>query len=301
MHSCLVWGSGLIFHKNIPLLKYFEQSGKIIVSGITSKDSLFETIAGYKYIPKLELCENNRLSQYDKIIVMADGNAYKEICSEIIDLGFPDKNIVPYKVMGLVGFDFEKYEKLRENTPTIIAPNCWGGITYNTLGLSFKSSIINMFIEPDDYMKMIGNLEYYMDQELEYVRSQYNSDIDITYPVLRCGDILLHFNHYNSVEEAIAKWEQRKKRINWNNLFIMFFDEFGKKVEDFSRINNKKKIYFYKELSPEDKSDWMLKLPCPLNDNAFYNIVNRCGKGEIVYYDVFELLLNGKIVLHSTI
>ena len=303
MYKCLIWGSGRVFHNNILAIKYFECIGEICVEGVTSNDLFYKDVAGYRFILKSDLKSENGIYGFDKVIVMADGNAYVDICMEIADLGFADKDIVPYKVMNLVGFDFIKYAALREHVPSIIAPNCWGGITYNTLGLPFNSPIINMFFEPDDYLKMLKNLDYYMEQDLSFVRTQYNKDIDINYPVASCGDILLFFNHYRSFEEAAAKWEERKKRINWDNIFVMFFDEQGNNTEAFSEIPYEKRVYFTERQYKEDKPKWLVTFPHESRRNSsdgFYNVVNRSGKGDIIHYDLFELLLNGKIVLHST-
>ena len=52
MLKCLVYGSGLIFHKNLPLLKYYELTGDIKVEAVSSNEGMYNEIAGYIYIPK---------------------------------------------------------------------------------------------------------------------------------------------------------------------------------------------------------------------------------------------------------
>ena len=49
----------------------------------------------------------------------------------------------------------------------------------------------------------------------------------VSYPVAYLGDILLFLVHYSSVEEAQRIWNQRKQRINWNNIAIMATDRDG--------------------------------------------------------------------------
>lgn len=34
-------------------------------------------------------------------------------------------------------------------------------------------------------------------------------------------DIRVNLVHYRTFEEGLKKWEERKRRINWNNLFIV--------------------------------------------------------------------------------
>lgn len=38
------------------------------------------------------------------------------------------------------------------------------------------------------------------------------------------GDIRIYFNHYKSFEQAVLKWEERTKRIDLNNIFIIAQD-----------------------------------------------------------------------------
>ena len=48
-----------------------------------------------------------------------------------------------------------------------------------------------------------------------------------SYLVAYLGDILLYLVHYSSVEEAQRIWNQRKSRINWNNIAVMATDRDG--------------------------------------------------------------------------
>ena len=53
-------------------------------------------------------------------------------------------------------------------------------------------------------------------------------------------DIKLYFNHYKTNEEAEEKWEERKKRMNMDNLFILMCDRDGITDEDMLRLNEVK-------------------------------------------------------------
>ena len=112
-----------------------------------------------------------------------------------------------------------KKRKLKNLTPTIIASNCNGEFIYYDMNLKFRSPTINLSFEMNDYVKMLENLEWYMKQPiLPY------EDERFEYPTGMLGDIEIRFNHYETLEEGIEKWEERKKRIDWNNLFIMGID-----------------------------------------------------------------------------
>lgn len=40
-------------------------------------------------------------------------------------------------------------------------------------------------------------------------------------PVAKLDDIVIHFNHYKTNQEAFDAWERRKKRININNAYVI--------------------------------------------------------------------------------
>jgi glycosyltransferase involved in cell wall biosynthesis len=45
------------------------------------------------------------------------------------------------------------------------------------------------------------------------------------YPVGILGDIKIHFNHYKNKDETLEKWNKRKQRIDFDNLYIITSDE----------------------------------------------------------------------------
>ncbi len=115
-----------------------------------------------------------------------------------------------------------KKRKRNKNTDiTIITNNCVGGIIYSDLGLKFLSPTINLFIPVDDYFEFLNNLRHYLNCEI------IQKDMpEYSYPVgvLKNGqkEILVHFMHYKSFEEAKNKWIERSKRVNFDNLYIIF-------------------------------------------------------------------------------
>ena len=92
---------------------------------------------------------------------------------------------------------------------TIIASNCCGTMMYHDLGLPFLSPTINLNIGMEDFVRMVENLPWYMEQEIVEVKEKSSC------PIGMLGDVRIGFIHYDTFEEAIQKWEDRKKRINW--------------------------------------------------------------------------------------
>ncbi len=114
-----------------------------------------------------------------------------------------------------------KRKRLRNLDPTIISNNCVGGVIYHDLGLKFCSPTINLFFEAEDFLKFAKNLKYYLSLELREEQS------DRSYPVGRIGDVKLYFMHYKSFEEAKAKWEERSRRVHYDNLFFIMTEREG--------------------------------------------------------------------------
>lgn len=109
--------------------------------------------------------------------------------------------------------------RLKNRQPTIIASNCIGTFMYYDMKLQFCSPTINLSFEMNDYVRFLENLPWYLDQPvLPY------EDDRFSYPCGMVGDVEIRFNHYKTFEEAAAKWNERKQRIDWNNLFVIGID-----------------------------------------------------------------------------
>lgn len=153
MKKVLLWGMGKDFVQHRYIIKYFEMLGKFSVVGVTSSTTVYEEFYGYKYIRKNNI--NN--VEFNYIVVMAEGEGYKEILKEAFSLGIAEENIFNYRVLSIPNFDIDKYINLKKNIPSIFSNNCLGGLIYHSLGLEFTSPLINMFESPVDYLKLLKN------------------------------------------------------------------------------------------------------------------------------------------------
>ena len=289
--KCLIWGTGIIYSQNINNIKYYELLGSIQVVGVTSNTTAFGEILGYPYICKRNIKE----LIFDIVVIMGSGTTFSEIEKEARGLGIDKWKIVSYKVFQLTNLDLKKYMEIRKNPPTIFANNCWGGLTYNKLGLEFTSPLINMFESDEDYLKLLKNPAKYMNSLLKLQEERFEPVLQRYYPVCACDDILLYFNHYTSFEEANECWERRKKRINWDNLFIMMITECMDIAIQFSELPYRKKICFI----PFDIKKTSLIYVDIYNNkekHPFSEIVNGMASGAYSYYDIVQLLYNGDIV-----
>lgn len=149
-----------------------------------------------------------------------------------------------------------KRRRLKNTTPTIIASNCNGEFLYYDMKLKFLSPTINLSFDMNDYVKMLENLRWYMEQPV----LPYN-DERFDFPTGKIGDIEIRFNHYNTFDEAVKKWEERKKRINWDNLFILGIDGDNctyDSIQRFDQLPYENKVIFTHLPYPEFKSSYYI-------------------------------------------
>ena len=149
-----------------------------------------------------------------------------------------------------------KRRKLKNSTPTIISSNCNGEFWYYDMKLKFFSPTINLSFDMNEYVKMLENLRWYMEQPiLPYEDNRFE------FPTGKLVDIEIRFNHYNTFDEAVVKWEERKKRIDWDNLFILGIDGDNctyKTMQRFDKLPYKNKVIFTHIPYPEIKSSYYI-------------------------------------------
>lgn len=134
-----------------------------------------------------------------------------------------------------------KRRRLRNSNFTILASDCNGTFMYHDLGLPFLSPTINLTIQMEDFVKMLENLDWYMEQEVVELKG------DFPCPTGLLGDVRINFIHYKTFTEGVSKWEERKKRICRDNLFIVGSEKEGctyETVKRFDRLPYKNKVIF---------------------------------------------------------
>lgn len=131
--------------------------------------------------------------------------------------------------------------------------NCTGGILSHDLGLQFKSPTVNLFFRAEDFIKFCENLKYYLSID-EFVECTDPKIIgQRTYPIAYLGDLVLFLVHYHSVSEAQKKWNERKKRVNWDDIVIINTDREGmtEELKDRFEILPYRKVMFVHQ--PDEK------------------------------------------------
>ena len=139
-------------------------------------------------------------------------------------------------------------KNLQNKSFSILSNNCWGGGVYEDLGLAYTTPTVGLFFHGPCYMKFLQRLDYYLSLDLKFIEESVysianekrNTEVNY-YPIALLDDIEIHFLHYHSVTEAIEKWNRRKERINYDNLFV----EFGEnEMVDFDLMQQFDKLPF---------------------------------------------------------
>ncbi|WP_302326038.1 DUF1919 domain-containing protein [Enterocloster lavalensis] len=158
-------------------------------------------------------------------------------------------------------FTSRRIKQLKYKDFTIISNNCWGGMIYESYGLSKQSPTVGLFFMASDYIRFVSDLKAYTTGEIKFINPQYSKWKDVPqvsgdsrfglYPVgvVSNGkeEVEIFFLHYHSEEEAIDKWKRRCERVNYEKLLVKFNDQNGCSEEnlcEFLALPYKNKIFF---------------------------------------------------------
>ena len=116
------------------------------------------------------------------------------------------------------------YKKLKKRLTnsnfSIISSNCFGTFMYHNLNEKFNSPTINLFFSQNDFYQFVLHLKEYLETELVEI-----TDDTVTYPIggltYNGYTVRINFMHYKSFEEAKSKWNERKHRIDFSNIYII--------------------------------------------------------------------------------
>ena len=208
-------------------------------------------------------------------------------------LKLPEEKLLSDWIVCIPGFELEKYRRLQRSRLSIFSRQCFGGCISNMLGLPFRSPFVNLFLNDDDFLKFLRAPHIYLEEEPHFEKLTSKSvEAPDGYPLLSLGNIYLNMMHYKEVDDAIAKWNERKHRINWYNLLVIVPTENEKILEQFDALPYGKKVCFVPFKSELD-SAWYINREIQSN-KKFWDVINHFGMGKPFYYDPFDMLLYGK-------
>ncbi len=143
--------------------------------------------------------------------------------SPLGEWGIDVQKTIPARTLSVPGFRTDEYAVLRVRGITIVSDNCWGGLAYHTLGMEMRSPFINMFINDEDFVKLIGDLPHYMSLPLVPEKLCVRRGRAKAFPFVMLGDVRLCFNHVftpEMLETYAEKWYRRRERIDPDNILV---------------------------------------------------------------------------------
>ena len=133
---------------------------------------------------------------------------------------------------------------------TLLSQNCIGGVMYHDCEAKFLSPMVNLYMMPSDFLKFVNNFEYYLSEAPVVCDGE-------KYPIgTFSAGLKINFMHYDSKEEALEKWESRKKRINKNKIFVICIERDGfsqKNYEEFRKLKFPKVLFTKDENRKNDE------------------------------------------------
>lgn len=244
----ILWGVGAEYNSLINSLKMWETCGQIQVTAVTAKEMMdVKQIDGWPVVKGEEF----KKIDYDYLVICNDQQVH-EIIADALRLGFKREKMIPSRVLKVPYFDWKSYDRILKSRISIISSNCWGGILCHTLGMECLSPFKNLWVSAADMIKMMPNLREYLSADLYFKRWASQPDGKSEYPVMGIKEIEIHFNHYEEIERAEADWMRRRRKVNYENLLVMIFTEEESEVEQFIKLDVRRKICFI----PEHMNKW---------------------------------------------
>lgn len=184
----------------------------------------------------------------DYVIIVVE-RAWKEIFQTLISRGFPSNRIIRSKGFFNPNFDFDEYIDLISNNVTIISNYCLGGIICSDLGLPCLSPTKNMFCRSDHFIEFVNNLEYYLNFNIEeYSPDSTNYEYEFaSYAPMGIinNSIIWHFNHATSSREGVDRWNQYRKKVNFDNVAILMECHSEEDAYKLNELSYSKKLGMY--------------------------------------------------------
>ncbi len=187
-------------------------------------------------------------------------------------------------------------KRLTNHTPTLICSNCTGGVLYHWLGLEFRSPFINLYMENGDFLTAMENFDEFIAGE---IIEDKNSGLNYPVGIAVHGE-RIHFMHYPDFDNALLKWNERKARINPNNMAIMLTnfgvgcDKIGGDkatvIQRFNQLPFKHKLIFSGEKIDEPNVVWLKGYNRASTTQNIFGTQSITGKRFIDQFDYVEYI-----------
>jgi uncharacterized protein (DUF1919 family) len=189
--------------------------------------------------------------------------------------------------------------------PSIISNDCFGGEIYRALRLQYNTPFIGLMLMAPCYIKLLRDINFYLGQDLTFIKtSRYPHVNELLkargyFPIATINnEIEIQFLHYKSQNEALNKWNARRKRVNFDNLFVKY--DFSKDYGLHSHLDEFLRLSYSAKLAI-GCNECILKY-----GKDFINLPEYSADGAVLfrlslrYLDYKKLLVDGVIAQPST-
>lgn len=210
------------------------------------------------------------------------------------------------KVRHLFDSYYQKKDKtdLRNENFVLISRNCWGGQAYQWLGLPYNTPFVGLFLFGPCYMKLLRDFDKYMHMELDFCDVSKYPEAYNDYPIGLLGDVEIHFQHYETREEANEKWVRRRNRMlahkNKDDYFFTICDRrrvSSEDIQEFHQMDLKNKLSFSFDQIPGLSNLQHIKF---IKDKTKKKGTPPNGKKRFkltfLYFDLVQWLNSGNVV-----
>ena len=228
---------------------------------------------------------------FDMVLVTGHDVNIAPILAEAEALGLnPDKFVLDRTVL-IPGFTLDKYKALRRSNLSILSMGWWAGIAYHKLGLPELSPTVGMYTSEEHFMNFLPEARWHMKKDLHFERTEYNSDIGISYPIFWLDGTQWFMNSFANDADALEKWNERKNLVNWSNVLVTMHTTSPAVLERFDCLPYPKKACFV-PFETDLESGFYVDTK-PFGGNLLH-AAEGVITGQVTAYDVCDLLLYGK-------
>ena len=234
---------------------------------------------------------------YDLILVVGGFDArwkMEEVRKNAHQFNLPEEKLLGDWIVCIPGFTLEKYRQLQQSRLSIISRGCFGGMISNMLALPFRSPFVDLWLYEKDFNRLLRNPRAYMEEDLVFKSKEYKAYAGFEIATYTCEDVSIVMEHYKDFDEAVRKWNERKKRINWDNLLIVNILEDPELLREFDAMPYDKKVCFVPFKSDLPSAFYIDPNKRTRENTWIWHIVHYALMDKVFYYDPFDMLLYGK-------
>lgn len=241
--KCYIYGAGDEYNK---LCSYLHLYNIEILGIITTVQSR------YKYMDGIPCITPDLIKRDEMDYIIIAVQQWKEIADFLSEMDIPENKFLRSSIFYNPYFNLEEYLRLKSSNITILSNFCLGGWIYRELGLKQLSPTINMFCLGMNYIDFIKDYEHFLNIDMQilyetepgYIQGTMNRESFIPKGIID-NKIIWYFNHGKNAAFWVKKWNEHRKKVNYQNVAILMTIFSDEEAYEFDKLPIKKKLGIY--------------------------------------------------------